>query len=83
MNSIILTINFSKTPDANHINAQKAGFIDLSILLFFRYSPIRAHQNGQRINPIGQANIQTIIHMMHHRFHRLVHQNFLVHNIGR
>ena len=67
----------------NHINAQKAGLIDVSILLLCKYSPIRAHQNGQRINPIGQKNIHTIIQIIHHRFHRLVHQNFLVHNIGK
>ena len=83
MSNIILTITLSKIPEANHIKAQKAGLTDVSILLLCKYSPIRAHQNGQRINQIGQANTQTIIHMIHHRFHRLVHQNFLVHNIGR
>ena len=79
----MLATNFSNTPDKNPINAQNAGLIDVSILLLCKYSPIKAHQKGQIINPTGQANIQTIIHMIHHRFHRLVHQNFLVHNIGK
>ena len=33
-------------------------------------------KNGHKIKPIGQKNIQMSIHTMHHRFHRLVHQNF-------
>ena len=81
--NIMLTINFSKTPEMNHIKAQKAGLIDDSKVFLCKYSPINAHQNGHRIMPIGQKNIQIIIHIIHHRFHRLVHQNFWVHNIGR
>ena len=83
MNNIILTISLSKTPEVNHMKAQKAGLIDAEMMFLCKYSPIRAHQNGHKINPIGHANIQTIIHMIHPRFHRLVHQNFLVHSIGR
>jgi hypothetical protein len=66
----MLTINFSKTPEMNHMKAQKAGLIDVFILLLCKYSPIKAHQNGHRIKPTGQKNIHTIIHMIHHRFHR-------------
>ena len=73
----------SKTPETNHMNAQKAGLIDAVMIFLCKYSPIKAHQNGHRISPAGQKNIHTIIHMIHHRFHRLVHQNFWVHNIGR
>jgi hypothetical protein len=76
INNIILTINFNKTQDANHMKAQNAGLIDEWIFLLCRYSHIKAHQNGHRINPIGQANTQMIIHATHPRFHRLVHQNF-------
>ena len=65
------------------MNAQKAGLIDASMVFLCKYSHIKAHQNGHRINPTGQKNIHIIIHMMHHRFHRLVHQNFLVHSIGK
>ena len=83
MSNIILTITLSKIPEANHIKAQKAGLIDVLIVFLCKYSQIRAHQNGHRIKPIGQKNIQTSIHIMHHRFHRLVHQNFLVHSIGK
>ena len=79
----MLTTNFSKTPEVNHIKAQKAGLIECWILFLCRYSPIKAHQNGHRIKPIGQTNIQTIIHIIHPRFPRLVHQNFLVHSIGK
>ena len=62
--------------DINHKNAQNAGLIEFSILLLCKYSQIKAHQNGHKIKPIGQKNIQMSIHTMHHRFHRLVHQNF-------
>lgn len=79
----MLIMTFSKTPDTNHKKAQKAGLIDVWILFLCKYSHIKAHQNGHKINPIGQTNIPTIIHIMHHRFHRLDHQNFLVHNIGK
>jgi hypothetical protein len=67
----------------NHIKAQNAGFTDVSKLFLCRYSHARAQANGHKINQIGHAKIQIIIHTMHHRFPRLVHQNFLVHNIGR
>ena len=83
INNIILTINFNIIHDKNHIKAQNAGLIDFSILFWCKYSHIKAHQNGHKIKPIGQINIPTIIHIMHPRFHRLVHQNFLVHNMGR
>ena len=65
------------------MKAQNAGLIDDWISFLCRYSHINAHQNGHSINPIGQANIQITIHAIHPRFHRLVHQNFLVHSIGK
>jgi hypothetical protein len=83
INKIMLTATFSIVHDKNQTKAQKAGLIDVSIVFLCKYSQIRAHQNGHRIKPIGQKNIQTSIHIMHHRFHRLVHQNFLVHSIGK
>ena len=83
MNNIMLITNFNKTPDMNHKKAQKAGLIEFSMLFLCKYSPIRAHQNGHRISPTGQTNIQINIHIIHPRFHRLVHQNFLVHSIGK
>jgi len=79
----MLTTNFIKTPDANQTNAQKAGLIDVWILFLCKNSPIKAHQNGHITIPTGQKNIQINIHIIHHQFHRLVHQNFLVHNIGK
>ena len=79
----MLAINFNKTQDTNPINAQKAGFIDLFMLFWCRYSHIKAQANGHIINPKAQANIHIIIHMIHHQFHRLVHQNFFVHRIGK
>ena len=79
----MLVINFSRTHDTNHINAQNAGLIDAWILFLCKYSPIRAHANGHMISHIGQANNHINIHAMHHRFHRSVHQNFLVPSIGR
>ena len=69
--------------DKNHIKAQNAGLMDFCILFWCKNSQINAHQNGHKINPKGHENIQTIIHIIHHRFHRLVHQNFLVQSIGR
>ena len=83
INNIMLITNFSKIQDMNHINAQNAGLIAFSILFLCKYSPIRAHQKGHKISHIGHANSQIAIQMIHHRFHRLVHQNFLVHNMGR
>ena len=79
----MLVINFSRTHDTNHINAQNAGLIEVSMLFLCKYSHIKAHANGQSINQIGHIKIQTTIHIIHHQFHRLVHQNFWVHNIGR
>ena len=79
----MLAINFNKTQDANQIKAPKAGFMDFSILFWCKYSHINAHANGQRTSHIGQANNQIIIHIIHHLFPRLDHQNFFVHNIGR
>jgi hypothetical protein len=69
--------------DRNPIKAPKAGLIDFWTLFLCKYSHINAHANGHKINPIGQINIHVIIHMRHHQFHHLDHQNFLVHNIGR
>ena len=83
MNNIILTINFNIIHDRNHINAQNAGLIDFCMFFLCRNSHISAHQNGHKIKPNGQENIQITIQIIHHRFHRLLHQNFLVHNIGR
>ena len=83
MNNIILTTNFNKIHDTNHKKAQKAGLIHFSILFLFIYSQIKAQMNGHRIKPTGQTNNHKIIHIIHHRFQYLVHQNFLVHNIGR
>jgi hypothetical protein len=80
---MILVIIFSNVHDKNHINAPKAGLIDFCILFWRKNSPTNAQANGHKINHTGQANNQIIIHMMHHRFHRLDHQNFLVHSIGR
>ena len=79
----MLAINFNKTQDTNPINVQKAGFIDLFILFWCRYSHIKAHANGHRMSPTGQANNHIIIHTIHHQFHRLDHQNFFVHNTGK
>jgi hypothetical protein len=67
----------------NHKNAQNAGLMAFSILFLCKDSPIKAHPKGHKISPKGQKNIHIIIQIMHHRFHRLVHQNLLVHNIGR
>ena len=83
MNNIILTTSFNKIPEANPMKAQKAGLIDVWMLFLCRYSQINAPANGHKISQTGQANIQIIIPATHHRFHRLVHQNFLVHNMGR
>jgi len=83
INNIILTINFNIIHDKNHIKAQNAGLIDFSILFWCKYSHIKAHQNGHKIKPKGHENIQIIIHIIHHRFHRLVPQYFLVQSIGR
>jgi hypothetical protein len=57
--------------------------MDLRISFLCKNSQIKAHAKGHKINPIGQTNSQTTVHIIHHRFPRLVHQNFLVHNIGR
>ena len=79
----MLAINFNKTPDRNQINAQNAGLIDFFILFLCKNSPINAHANGHKINQMGHANSHITIHTIHHQFHRLDHQNFLVHTIGR
>ena len=83
MSNMILTTSFSKIQEINHIKAQKAGLIEDFALFLCKYSPINAPANGHRINQTGHANIHIIIHIIHHRFPRLVHQNFLVHNIGK
>ena len=80
---MILAISFNNTQETNPIKAQNAGFIDFFKLFWCRYSPIRAHANGHRINPTGHANNHIIIHMIHPQFHRLDHPNFLVHSMGR
>lgn len=80
---IILIITFNIIQDINPIKAQKAGLIAFVILFLCKYSHINAHANGHKINHIGPKNIQIIIQMIHHRFHNLVHQNFLVHKMGR
>ena len=83
MNNIMLTTNFSKIHDVNHMKAQNAGLIAFSTLFLCKNSPIKAHPKGHKISPKGQKKAHIIIHIIHHRFHRLVHQNFLVHSIGR
>ena len=79
----MLAINFNKTQDTNQRNAPNAGLIDFSISVWCKYSQIKAQANGQSIKPTGQANNHTTIHIIHHQFHHLDHQNFLVHNIGK
>jgi len=79
----MLAITFNKVHDKNQINAPNAGLIDFCKLFWRKNSPTKAHANGHRISPIGQANNQIIIHTIHHQFHRLDHQNFFVHNIGK
>jgi hypothetical protein len=83
MNNIILTTNFNTIHDTKPIKAQKAGFVDFCISNLCIYSPIKAQTKGHKINPKGKKNIHIIIPKIHHRFHRLVHQNFLVHSIGK
>lgn len=79
----MLAISFNKTQDTNPIKAQNAGLIEFFISLLCKYSHINAHANGPKTRPIGQANSQITIHTIHHRFHRLDHQNFFVHSIGK
>ena len=79
----MLITNFSNIDEPNHTKAQNAGLIDASMLLLCKYSQINAHANGHKTNPIGQKKTQITIHIIHHRFHRLDHQNFLVHIIGK
>lgn len=83
MKSITLATNLMKIHHTNPMNAQKAGSIDFWIVLLCKNSQIKAHPNGHKINPIGQKNIHTIIHIKHHQFHHLVQPNFLVHSIGK
>ena len=83
IDNIILTTNFSNTHDINHINAPKAGLIDLLTSLLWRTSHNKAHQKGPIINQAGHQKIQITVHIMHHQFHHLDHHSFLVHNMGR
>lgn len=80
---ITLAISFNNIQDTNQTNAPNAGFIDFCISFWCKYSQIKAPANGHNINPAGQANSHIIIPIIHHRFHRLDHPNFLVHNIGK
>ena len=75
--------NFNKVHHKNPINAQNAGLIDLCRFFFCKYSQIRAHKKGQNIIQRIPKNNHKIIHIIHHRFHRFDHQNFLVPSIGR
>ena len=72
----MLAINFNITHDKNHTKAPNAGLIDFWILLLCKYSPTKAHANGQRINPTGPANNHITIHITHHQFHHLDPPNF-------
>ena len=83
MSNIILIINFRNIHDTKPTNVQNAGLIAFLISLLCKNSPINDHANGHKIKPNGPKNNQTIIHIRHHRFHHFVHQNFLVHNIGK
>lgn len=79
----MLTATFNIVQDKNQINAQRAGLIHFCSDFLCRYSHIRAHKKGQNINHKGHRNNPTIIHIIHHRFHHLDHQNFLVQKMGR
>lgn len=79
----MLIASFNKIDEINQMNAQNAGLIDASKFCLCKYSHIKAQANGHKIRPNGQKNIHIIIHVIHHRFPRLVHQNFLVQIMGR
>ncbi len=79
----MLAINFRMVHDKNHINAQNAGLKHFSKTFLCIYSHINAQMKGHVINQIGHKNNHIIIPIIHHRFPRFVHQNFLVHRMGR
>jgi hypothetical protein len=83
INKIMLTATFSIVHDKNQTKAQKAGLIHFLNDFLCKYSHMRAHKNGQSINHKGHTNSHTIIHIIHHMFPRLDHQNFLVQKIGK
>ena len=83
INKIMLTATFNIVHDKNQIKAQKAGLIHFLNDFLYKYSHIRAHKKGQNIIQKAHVNNQIIIHIIHQKFPRFDHQNFLVHKIGK